>query len=162
MAIPRTLSNYLEAHRVRYDTVAHAHTESSLDTASAAHVPGHQLAKAVLLEDESGYLLGVVPATHKLNLSWINQELGRNLKLADEQELDGLFEDCESGAVPALGAAYGLPVIWDDQLASADDIYIEAGDHEHLVHMNGEEFQNLMARLPHSTISTHKDHSRWT
>lgn len=161
MAIPRILSDYLDAHRVRYDTVAHAHTESSLDTASAAHVPGHQVAKAVVLEDEAGYLVGVVPATHRINLRWINQEFGRNLKIAEESQLDGLFEDCESGAVPALGAAYGLPVIWDDQLAVASDVYMESGDHEHLVHMGGEEFQQLMSRLPHGTISAHKDHSSW-
>ena len=46
-----------------------------------------------------------------------------------EEELKALFKDCETGAVPALSNAYGLKVIWDDQLKHASDIYIEAGDH---------------------------------
>jgi Ala-tRNA(Pro) deacylase len=91
----------------------------------------------------------------------VNEELERDLKLATEDELKALFRDCETGAIPALSAAYGLKVIWDDQLKHAADIYIEAGDHEHLIHLSGEDFRQLMARLPHSVISAGKEYSRW-
>ena len=62
--------------------------------------------------------------------------------------------------LPALSNAYGLKVIWDDQLKHASDIYIEAGDHEHLIHLRGADFQKLMQSLPHSIISTGKEYSR--
>ena len=65
------------------------------------------------------------------------------------------------GAVPALSNAYGLDVIWDEQLTNASEIYIEAGDHENLIHMHGDEFCKLMEDLPHSIISAGKDYSRW-
>jgi Ala-tRNA(Pro) deacylase len=64
-----------------------------------------------------------------------------------------LFRDCDSGAVPALANAYDLPVIWDDRLLKVADIYIEAGDHEHLVHLLGRDFREMMEMLPHSMIS---------
>jgi len=83
------------------------------------------------------------------------------LKLAEEDDLTSLFTDCETGAVPALSEAYGLRVIWDDQLKHASDIYIEAGDHENLIHLRGSDFQKLMNTLPHSIISTGKEYSRW-
>ena len=119
------------------------------------------VAKAVVLEDSAGFIVAVLPSSNRLNLGWVNEELERDLKLATEAELKVLFKDCETGAIPALSNAYGLKVIWDDQLKHASDIYIEAGDHEHLIHLVGEDFRQLMAKLPHSVISAGKEYSRW-
>lgn len=161
MAIAITLKSYLDSHDVPYDTVEHVHTESAIDSAKSAHVPPHQMAKAVVLEDGDGYLVSVVPSSNRLNLGWVNEELQRELRLATEAELKSLFRDCATGAIPALSEAYGLEVIWDDQLKHASDIYIEAGDHEHLIHLKGEDFRHLMEKLPHSVISAGKEYSRW-
>jgi Ala-tRNA(Pro) deacylase len=161
MAIARTLKNFLDENQIDYDTVVHPHTESAVDSAKSAHIPPHQMAKAVVLEDDAGFIVSVLPSNNRLNLGWVNEELERNLRLATEPELEALFKDCETGAIPALSAAYGLKVIWDDQLKHASDIYIEAGDHEHLIHLKGDDFRHLMERLPHSVISAGKEFSRW-
>jgi Ala-tRNA(Pro) deacylase len=161
MPIATTLKSYLDSHKVQYSSVEHSHTESAVDSAKSAHIPPHQMAKAVVLEDDAGFIVAVLPSSNRLNLGWVNEELERNLKLASEDELKVLFKDCETGAVPALSNAYGLKVIWDDQLKHATDIYIEAGDHEHLIHLIGEDFRQLMAKLPHSVISAGKEYSRW-
>jgi Ala-tRNA(Pro) deacylase len=63
--------------------------------------------------------------------------------------------------VPALSDAYGLDVIWDDHLKHVRDIYIEAGDHEHLIHLRGDDFRQLMSSLPHCIISFSEDYSSW-
>jgi Ala-tRNA(Pro) deacylase len=161
MPIATTLKSYLDDKHVLYDSVEHPHTESAVDSAKSAHIPPHQMAKAVVLEDDAGFIVAVLPSNNRLNLGWVNEELERNLKLATEKELKVLFKDCETGAVPALSNAYGLKVIWDDQLKHASDIYIEAGDHEHLIHLAGDDFRVLMAKLPHSVISAGKEYSRW-
>ena len=161
MAIAITLKAYLDEHHVEYDMVKHLHSETALQAAHSAHVPSHQVAKAVVLEDEDGYVVSVLPSTNQLDLEWVNETLGRELELAREMELRELFQDCAIGAVPALSNAYGLDVIWDDQLKTASDIYMEAGDHENLVHMRGETFRKLVENLPHSVISAEKDFSRW-
>jgi Ala-tRNA(Pro) deacylase len=161
MAIAITLKSYLDSHNVKYDTVEHVHTESAIDSAKSAHVPAHQMAKAVVLEDDNGFIVSVLPSNNRLNLGWVNEELQRELRLATEPELKELFRDCDTGAIPALSAAYGLNVIWDDQLKHAADIYIEAGDHKHLIHLKGEDFRQLVDQLPHSVISAGKEYSRW-
>jgi len=161
MAIATTLKAYLDDHHVEYDMVKHVHSESALESAHSAHVPGHQVAKAVVLEDGDGYVVGVLPSTCRLDLAWVNTALGRKLEMAREDALPKLFQDCEPGAVPALSNAYGLDVVWDDQLQNATDIYIEAGDHENLIHMQGDTFRKLMEGLPHSAISAEKDYPRW-
>lgn len=161
MAIAITLKSYLEKNHVEYDTVEHAHSATALESAHSAHVPTYQMAKAVVLEDEGGYIVSVLPSSNQLDLEWVNETLGRKLELAHEDELRNLFQDCEVGAIPALSNAYGLDVIWDDQLTTASEIYIEAGDHEHLIHMKGDSFRKLIEDLPHNIISAQKDYSRW-
>ena len=161
MAIATTLKSYLDERGVEYDTVEHTHTATAMDSAKSAHVPPYQMAKAVVLEDDDGYIVSVLPSNNRLNLGWVSEELNRELRLATEPELGKLFEDCETGAIPALSAAYGLKVIWDDQLKHASDVYIEAGDHEHLIHLRGDDFKQLMESLPHSIISAGKEWSRW-
>ena len=161
MAISGKLKDYLDRNNIDYSLVAHAHTASSEDSARSAHIPLHQMAKAVVLEDEQGYIVGVLPSNNRIEMDWVKEELGRELRFADESELLDLFTDCDIGAVPALSNAYGIEVIWDDQLGHASDIYIEAGDHEHLVHIRGEDFKALLSAMRHSVISARRDYSRW-
>ena len=161
MAIAKTLINYLKERGIDFEEVEHDHTSTAEASAHAAHVPAHQVAKAVVLRDGDGYVVSVLPANHSLEIGWVNDELGRNLEMACEDEFKNLFGDCEVGAVPALGEAYGLKVIWDDELAYTQDIYIEAGDHEHLIWLERRDFKKLMSGLPHTIISKDEEVGSW-
>jgi Ala-tRNA(Pro) deacylase len=141
MTIAAKLADFLDARRSDYDVVEHPRTQSSAATAQAAHVPGRRLAKAVLVEDNEGYVLAVLPSTHHVALSDLGDALQRRpLRLAREDELASLFTDCELGALPAIGAAYGIPTIIEEDLDAQPEVYFEAGDHEHMVHMTRAEF----------------------
>jgi Ala-tRNA(Pro) deacylase len=153
MAIAITLRQYLEGAGVRYDLVGHRHADSSMNSSRAAHVPSGRVAKAVMLEDENGYLLAIIPASRRLQIGHLNRLLGRHMGLATEGELTALFPDCEPGAVPPIGGAYGLEVVFDEALSRCPDVYFEAGDHEHLAHTSGTDFLRLMGAAPHGEIS---------
>lgn len=155
MSIAASLRDYLACEGVPYDTIAHEHTRDSTHSAQAAHIPGDRLAKCVMLEDDKGYLMAVVPATHRVDLGALRRELNRNLGLATDRELVELFRDCELGALPPLGRAYGIDMILDESLVDSPDIYFEAGDHRALVHMSGSDFLRLMANVPRGQISHH-------
>jgi Ala-tRNA(Pro) deacylase len=161
MAIAKTLINYLEDRGIDYQLVEHAHTPTAVASAHASNLPAHQIAKAVVLCDDKGYVISVLPANHSLEIGWVNEELDRKLDLACEDEFKKLFGDCETGAVPALGEAYGLKVIWDDELAYTSDIYIEAGDHTHLIWLERRDFRKLMKDLPHTIISRDAEVGNW-
>ncbi len=144
MSIAVTVLDYLDDHDVNYDVVTHTHTATSSESAQASHIPGRQLAKSVLLEDDGGYLMVVLPSDRKVNLGELHRVVRRNLGLATETELGGLFLDCEVGALPAVGPAYGIETIVDDAIAEQPDVYFEAGDHEQLIHVSAEDFNALL------------------
>lgn len=155
MAIAHTVEQYLNSHDVDYELVEHPRAVTSMRTAQVAHVPGDRLAKSVLLEDERGYLMAVIPATHRLDLGKLHHQLDRRVGLAIEREVRELFRDCDPGAIPALGAAYRIEAIVDDALLQQPDVYFEAGDHEALVHVSGNAFGAMMAGVPHGRFTHH-------
>lgn len=146
MAIAPTLAKYLEAKHVAYDVLPHEPTQTSMRTAEACHIPGDCLAKAVLLRDETGYALAVLPASHRIRLADLKLQFGDDVELASEREITELFEDCALGAVPAVGECYGLDVVVDEDIDSKPEIYFEAGDHATLVHMSHSAFAALTER----------------
>jgi Ala-tRNA(Pro) deacylase len=155
MAIASTLKSFLDQKGVTYEVVNHRPTPSASRSAEAAHVPGDRLAKAVLLENQGRHLLAALPATHRLQLGRLHHALGEHVGLATEDELVEVFPDCERGALPALGAAYGIETLLDDSLADQKDIFIEGGDHISLVRLSGEAFRSLLGDVRHGDFSTH-------
>jgi Ala-tRNA(Pro) deacylase len=153
MSIAKTVKWFLESHQLSYEVIQHPHTSSSEETADAAYIWGDQLAKSVLLEDEQGYVMAVLPASHRVDLKKLRRQMHRKLELATEAELGEIFRDCEVGAIPPLGTAYGVPVVYDDHLMKLGSVYFEGGDHEDLVYMGGAEFMRLLEGAPHGNFA---------
>jgi Ala-tRNA(Pro) deacylase len=154
MAIAPTLQKYLDQH-VTYEAIPHAPTMSSMRTAEVCHIPGRRLAKGVVLRRNGGYLIAVLPATHHIRLADLRTQLGEDVDLAAEGEIDQLFRDCAHGAVPPLGECYGLDVIVDNSVEDEPDVYLEGGDHATLIHLSRAQFARLTAEAPHARFSAH-------
>jgi Ala-tRNA(Pro) deacylase len=154
MSISPTLVNYLQQSGARYDLCPHAHSRTSAETARLAHVPERLLAKSVVLEDDAGCVVAVVPADSRVRVSALARMLGRTaLRLSDEATIRELFKDCDPGAVPAFGMAFGLETAVDEELERSADIYVESGDHEQLLHMSRGQFMELMNHARHGHFS---------
>lgn len=156
MAIAETVQRFLEQQKVHYDLVAHPHSGSSHETAVAAHVSDDHIAKAVMVKDTAGYAMVVVPGSHWVEVEHLRKELNRDFHLAAEDDFAKLFGDCEPGAVPPLGPAYGIETYLDEAISSLANVYFESGDHEQLVHTTGEDFQRLLGGVRHG-IYSHED-----
>lgn len=155
MSVAISLKDYLDNHAIKYDLIPHKYSENSLGAAHAAHIPGDRVAKSVLLQDDFGYMMAVLPATHRISLSDLKMHTHRQLALADENEISEIFNDCELGAIPPIGDAYGMETVVDDSIAEQSDIYFEAGDHEVLIHLESEQFNDLMESAEHLRFSYH-------
>ena len=153
MTVAARVRRYLESEGIGFDIVAHPRTMSSGNSAEAAHVPGDRLAKAVVVHHELGYLLAVVPSTHRVELGTLQAIIDRRLGLATEREVATLFDDCDLGAIPPVGAAYDLPVCLDTSLDEMPEVYFEGGDHTTLVRVTGDAFRTLMKDAQRASFS---------
>lgn len=159
MSMAPTLQNWLRDRHLSYDMIEHSPTSSSLRTALACGIPSDRMAKAVVLKDGGDYVLAVLPASNRVELSDLSREFGHRPQLASEAEIGRLFDDCASGAVPPAGECYGIEVIVDDSIAAQPDVYFEGGDHATLVHMGRPEFTQMMAGAQHASFSSPFDPS---
>jgi Ala-tRNA(Pro) deacylase len=155
MTIASTVQDACSKEGCAFEVVMHAHTTHSQQTAQSAHVPGDKLAKGVVVKDDRGPVLAVIPATHSLDMGRLNEMLGRNLSLVPEAELTDMFSDCAYGAVPPLGTAYNMLTVTDTSLLNQGEVWFEGGDHESLLHMSGDAFRRLMRNGGSGPISHH-------
>lgn len=155
MAIATKLKSQLEAQSIEYELVPHPHTESSMATAAAAHVPGDRLAKAVIVKQGDTYLVVIVPSDYHVHLGLLHRHLGEEVGLATEEELVKLFPDCEEGAIPPIGGAYGLRTFVDSSLLAEPEVFLESGDHSSLVKIGGEQFRSLLADAERVDVGQH-------
>lgn len=155
MTIAPTLHKYLAAERIQYDEIPHAYTMTTARAAQACHVPGDRVAKAIVLRRNGGYMLAVLPASHHLRMTELRERFGDDVDMASEVEISGLFMDCATGAVPAAGKCYGLDSIVEESIQKQPEVYMEAGDHETLLHMSRAQFARLTADAMHGRFSMH-------
>src|SRR6516162_5848757 len=107
MGIAIALARYLAERGVKYDVVEHPHAATALECARSSHISLDRLAKAVVLrKGNDGFLIAVLPASGHIQFGELRKQLGADVDMANEEQIESLFNDCEPGAVPALGAAY--------------------------------------------------------
>ena len=153
MSIATRVEAHIRQCGMPFDVVTHARSLNSMQTAEFAHVPGDRLIKCVVLSDDDGYVVAILPSTSHVRIAKLDKELNRKLRLATEAELPQLFTDCELGSIPPMGAAYGLKTIMDDSLAHQPEVFFESGDHECLIHMRGEDFMGMLQDAGHARFS---------
>lgn len=155
MTIATRLDSFLTEHSVGYAMIRHPHTESSMETAASAHVPGERLAKAVIVKDGEDFLMVVVPSDYHLHLGLLHRHLGREVGLATESEVVQLFPDCDKGAIPPLGSIYGLRTLIDTRMLEQPEVFLESGDHETLVRIEGDDFRRLAEEMEKVDVGEH-------
>lgn len=153
MAVSMTVKEFLDSAGIDYEVLPHPYSSTTKAAAREGHVPAEQLAKSVILEDGDGFLMAVIPGSYQIQLGALSKQLRRKVGLASEGETAEIFRDCELGAIPPVGEAYGMQVAVDDTLAKYPDIYFEAGDHTDLVHIHGGDFQRMMQHAYHGNFS---------
>ena len=63
----RKLREFLDSHAVRYFVVSHSPAYTAQEIAAAAHVPGKELAKAVIVTLDGKMAMVVLPASRQLD-----------------------------------------------------------------------------------------------
>jgi Ala-tRNA(Pro) deacylase len=137
-----------QKEKIPYRLIHHPDVYSASELAASIHIPGREVAKAVIVRVDGRYAMAVLPAHLQLDLDRFGQLIGEGryslFSLAEERELEKLFPDCALGATPPLGNLYGLPVYVDVCLAQEPIIFFAAGSHHETIEMRFNDFERLV------------------
>jgi Ala-tRNA(Pro) deacylase len=139
----------LDDFHVPYRTVTHREAFTARDVARESHVEPAEMAKVVVARDPGGHaMMAVLPAQERLDLPALETATGAlPLRLATEAELKELFPDCEPGAMPPFGGAYGMPTYVDGCLRGVREIHFQPGTHDQTVTLPFSEYERLAAPI---------------
>jgi Ala-tRNA(Pro) deacylase len=145
----KQLTDFLDAHHVKYVTIRHSRAYTALETAQSAHVAGKELAKTVIVKVDGRLAMVVLAAPEHIDFAALKRATGAGkIELASEGEFKCLFPDCEVGAMPPFGILYGIEVFVSSTLAADAQIAFNAGSHSELIQLAYGDF----ARLVNPTI----------
>ena len=130
MSATSTIHEFLREAHVPYTVIPHRPAFTAQDEAAATHVAGRMWAKVVVcfVDDEPVEAVVAAPAVADLG-RLLELTGGRDIRVAEEAELQQLFPGCESGAMPPLGPLYAQNVFVDVALAGEPEIVFSAGTH---------------------------------
>lgn len=155
MPVLRRLQDYLDEHKTKYQVVTHSTAYTAQEVAQAQHIPGKQVAKVVMVKKENGTpVMLVLPASHKVNFSWLHEILHSRATLEQEREFRDLFPGCETGAEPPFGNLFDLDTIVDTALTKDEEIVFNAGSHWQTIKLRYDDY----ARLVHPRIAKFAEH----
>jgi Ala-tRNA(Pro) deacylase len=146
MGLNERLGRFLDEEKVDYQLLPHREAFTAQEVAQVSHVPGRELAKALVVREDVGHhLMLVLPAACRVDLTALKTAAGaRKLSLASEAEFKHLFPDCETGAMPPFGNLYGLPVYIDACFPRAEPFFFQAGNHHEVVRMAYQDYERLV------------------
>jgi len=135
--------DYLSAAEVDFEVRHHEEFFTAQEEAAAGHIPGHMFAKTVVVCADGEPTLLVLPASHRVDLDRLRDELETRAEMMSESEMAELFHDCDVGAEPPFGSQYGLRTIVDSHLAKQERIAVRACNHHEIVLMRYEDYAKL-------------------
>ena len=154
MSITTRIDDYLTRQNIHFTSISHHHSNSSYGIAITSHLPPRNISKAIILQDhQSRHLMAILSADRKIDIRKLSHSLDLDLHMIEERQVYALFSDCDEGAVPAIGQAYHMNAIYDRQLTELTDVYFEAGDHETLIHLEQQQFAQLMKNTMYNDFS---------
>lgn len=152
-----SLLNYLDENNIGYVTLYHSPAYTAQGIAGLAHIPGQELAKTVIVLLDGKLVMAVLPANYHVDLMLLKKwAKAKTVELASEEEFQGRFAGCETGAMPPFGNIFGIPVYAERSLEKDKEIAFNAGTHRELIRMRWEDYKRLVQPTMMSFAAGHK------
>ena len=146
MATATWIKNMLETRGVVYKELHHRVAFTAQEVAQSERVSGHCLAKVVVAMADGRPVELILPASRRVVLDRVRRLLGASaVRLASEAEMEKVFTDCETGAIPPLRHWKDVTVMMDASLSSAQDLVFQAGTHEDAIRLKFHDWLALVS-----------------
>ncbi len=140
--LSKTLKNFLDKNKVKYDFLEHRTVYTALDKAATLKVKPTSVGKTVVVSlDGKNFALGLIPANKNLDKQKVlaafnklrqknKEKTHKKINLATEKWMKTNIRGAKLGATPPFGALYKLPFFIDTSLARQPKIIVNAGEYE--------------------------------
>ena len=144
MPVRPRVQEFLRLADVEYTVLPHHRAYGARKEAAAALIPVSNWAKVVIAFVDGEPIQAVVPADCEVDFERLADIIGvPQMRMATEDEIDWLYPDCETGAMPPLGPLYRQLVFIDRRLTERDEIAFNAGTFDDAVVMRVADFMEL-------------------
>ncbi len=146
MRMPAIIQQYLVEQGVHCDLVARPKNCSPQEIAHQLEIPESALIRAVLLQDEHGVVMALLPASYMLNFEALHAETARDFDVVSGAQAVRIFRDCLAESRPALPGAFGMAALRDIATQYDAQVYIESGNGESLLRFSQHDFTRLLTQ----------------
>jgi Ala-tRNA(Pro) deacylase len=139
------IKDMLEKRGVAYESLHHRVAFTAQEVAQSEHISGDCLAKVVVVMADDRPVELILPASRRVVLDRVRKVLGANaIRLASEAEMERIFTDCETGAIPPFRHWKEVPVLMDASMSNAQDLVFQAGTHEDAIRLKFQQWFALV------------------
>jgi Ala-tRNA(Pro) deacylase len=139
------LRAFLDEHDVKYVTITHSPAFTAQEIAAAAHIPGREMAKPVMVKIDDEMAMVVLPASMKVDVGRLLDATGaQEVEIAREREFRDLFADCTVGTMPPFGNLFGLRTFVAEELTEDEEIAFNAGSETELIKLAYSDYARLV------------------
>ncbi len=160
MNLPNLVQQHLDQLGFPYQLIDCPMVESLAQAAAKLDIPLQRIVRTVLLKDQAGLVMAILPYGHILDFSLLCQALQRDLEPLYGAETHRFFEQyaCKNGCHPPLPGAFAIPAVADRSLVADAEapLYFDSGNGDALVNMRAGDFCQALAtaRWGHFAVST--------
>ena len=141
----KRLEEFLKEHDITYELIPHTPAYTAQEIAHAAHLPGKEVAKTVIVTLDGKMAMAVLPASEHVLLRRLEEASGaKAARLASEDEFKDAFPGCDVGAMPPFGNLYDMDVYVAESLTEDEEIAFNAGSHTQLMKLSYRDFDRLV------------------
>ena len=145
MALLACVTEALRRERMPYVVLHHPPAYTAQEVAAVSHTPGRCAVKVVICIADGQPLQALVPAHYQVDFDLL-RAIARceTLRMANEQEIAGLYPDFEVGAAPPFGTLYGHRVFVEKCFVGEPAMVFSAGTHTQSLCMHYGDFADLV------------------
>jgi Ala-tRNA(Pro) deacylase len=157
MATMNWIKDLLEKRGVPFEERHHRVAFTAQEVAQSEHITGHRVAKVVIVIADGRPVELILPASRRIVLDQVGKLLAaREVRLASEAEMDRVFIDCGTGAIPPLRHWKDVEVVMDASMPREGEVIFQGGTHEDAVRLAIEDWLPLVnPRIGLFTMAEH-------
>lgn len=143
-SISLKIKRYLDRSRIRYWTGDSWSTESSGEVEGVREGAVDEVVRCLLVRVAGKPAVVAVGSDEDLDVEQMRHLLhDRHVELLGEADYHRLFPECDSTAIPALGAVRGLPVYCSRRVLQGKHICFNSGTHDEIIQLATSDFIKL-------------------